>query len=150
MEGACHVGALVAKAPSAEAEALKRYGHRIGMAFQMADDLLDYTSDTTGLGKAVGADLREGKLTLPVIVSLKAASDEDRHWMMDILRSDSFTETDFHVFRNLLEKYGGIAQTRTKASEYVSSAKKCLELFPPSPSKTLLELIATYSLLRKA
>jgi octaprenyl-diphosphate synthase len=150
MEGACQVGALVAGAAPAEAEALKSYGHRIGMAFQMADDLLDYTSDTAQLGKAVGTDLREGKLTLPVIVSLKSASAEDRRWMTDIIRSGSFSEADFDSFCKMLEKYDGVAQTRAKATEYVSKAKTCLEKFPASRHKTLLELIATYALYRKA
>lgn len=150
MEGACHVGALVAGGDQTETDTLKRYGHRIGMAFQMADDLLDYTSDTAGLGKPVGADLREGKLTLPVIVALKAASAEDHRWMTNIIQSGSFTESDFHAFSQLLEKYDGIAQTREKAAEYVSNAKSCLEKFPPSPHKTLLELFATYALFRKA
>jgi octaprenyl-diphosphate synthase len=150
MEGACYVGALVAKADPPKAEALKRYGHMIGMAFQMADDLLDYTSDTVGLGKAVGADLREGKLTLPVIASLEAAPLEDRNWMIDMIQSETFTEADFRQFSKLLEKHGGIARTREKAAKYVSEAKTCLGIFPPSSHKTLLELIATYSLLRKA
>lgn len=150
MEGACHVGALVAGGARTEAEALKQFGHRIGMAFQMADDLLDYTSDTSGLGKAVGTDLREGKLTLPVIIALKAASSKDRRWMTDIIQSDSFSESDFIIFSKMLEKYDGIARTRVQATEYVSNAKKCLEEFPPSPHKTLLELIATYALIRKA
>jgi len=150
MEGACHVGALVAQAAPPEAAALKRYGHRIGMAFQMADDLLDYTTDSAGLGKAVGADLREGKLTLPVIVSLKTASAEDRRWMMDMLQAETFTEADFRRFSNLLEKYGGISHTRAHAANYISEAKTCLENFPPSSHKTLLELVATYALLRKA
>jgi octaprenyl-diphosphate synthase len=150
MAGACHVGALVAQAAPPAAMALERYGHRIGMAFQMADDLLDYTSDTAGLGKAVGADLREGKLTLPVIVSLKAAPPEDRTWMTDILQSKTFTEADFHRFSDLLKKYGGIDHTREHAAKYVSEAKTCLEIFPPSSHKTLLEHFATYALFRKA
>ncbi len=150
MEGACHVGALVAQAAPREAQALKRFGHHIGMAFQMADDLLDYTADTTGLGKSVGADLREGKLTLPVIVSLKAASPEDRDWMTGMLQSQTFTEADFGRFSRLLEKYRGIAHTREYAAKYISDAKTCLDIFPPSSHKTLLELIATYALLRKA
>jgi octaprenyl-diphosphate synthase len=150
MEGACYVGALVAQAGPREAETLQRYGRLIGMAFQMADDLLDYTSDTAALGKAAGADLREGKLTLPVIASLAAAPPEDRNWMTDMIQSETFTETDFKRFSELLEKHGGIARTRENAAEYVKEAKACLDIFPPSSPKTLLELIATYALQRKA
>lgn len=150
IEGACHSGALVARASLAEADALKHYGHRIGMAFQMADDLLDYTADTAGLGKSVGADLREGKMTLPVIVSLKAASPKDRCWMEGILHAKSFTDAEFQKFSALLNEYGGIERTQAHAATYVSDARACLENFPPSPHKTLLELIATYALIRKA
>jgi len=150
IEGACQSGALVARAPQSMAESLKQYGHRIGMAFQMADDLLDYTSDTPGLGKAVGADLKEGKLTLPVIIALKNASPEDRRWLEDILLAREFTTDEFQKFCGLLETYDGIKGTREQAAGYISDAKACLAKFPPSPHKTLLELIATYALIRKA
>jgi octaprenyl-diphosphate synthase len=86
----------------------------------------------------VGADLREGKLTLPVIVSLKSASTEDRRWMTDLIQAESFSEADFHAFSKMLDKYGGIAQTRAKAADFISDAKTCLENFPPSPHKKLL------------
>ncbi len=150
MEGACHVGALVARATPAETKALKQYGYGIGMAFQMADDLLDYTADTAGLGKTVGADLREGKLTLPVIVTLKTASAADRRRMVDIIQSQTITDADFNAFSALLEKYGGITHTREQAAEYVSKAQASLESFAPSRDRTLLELIAAYALQRKA
>ncbi len=73
-EGTCRCGALIADAPSDPVDALTTYGYHLGMAFQIADDLLDYTADSTTLGKKAGADLREGKLTLPLIRALKAAS----------------------------------------------------------------------------
>ena len=149
IEGACHVGALVAKGTEPETNALKYYGFRIGLAFQMADDLLDYTSDTTLLGKSVGADLKEGKLTLPVIVSLKAAGTKDRSRMLDIIRSTSFSEADFKIFTALLNQYGGISHTRQRAAEFVSEAKSALAVFAPSPERELLNLIAEYALLRK-
>lgn len=150
IEGACSVGAAVAQASTDEKEALKQYGHHIGMAFQMADDLLDYTSDTAGLGKSVGADLREGKLTLPVIVALENASPEDRRRMVETITSKTFTDADFITFCSLLEKWEGISYTREQATAYVSKAHSYLEIFPPSREKTLLELIATYALHRKA
>jgi octaprenyl-diphosphate synthase len=120
------------------------------MAFQMADDLLDYTSDSTGLGKVAGADLREGKLTLPVIVALKAASSKDRRYMTDIIQAKSFTKEQFHTFSVLLEQYGGIARTQEHATAFISKAQSALKEFPPSGHKTLLELIAAYALHRKA
>lgn len=150
IEGACHVGALVAHAEKVEAEALRRFGFHIGMAFQMADDLLDYTSDTAVLGKSVGADLMEGKLTLPVIVALKAASPRDRHFMTEIIRRKTFTDTDFDEFKTMLTEYGGISHTHRQASQCISEAKADLDVFGMSPDRELLELIADYALSRKA
>ena len=150
IEGACHVGALVAQGTAPETNALKCFGSRIGLAFQMADDLLDYTSDAALLGKPVGTDLKEGKLTLPVIVSLKAAGAKDRGRMLDIIRSKSFSDADFNEFKALLHQYGGISHTRQRAAEFVSEAKSALLVFAPSPDRELLDLIAEYTLLRKA
>lgn len=150
IEGACHVGALVARAATPEANAVKCFGFRIGLAFQMADDLLDYTSDTTILGKDVGTDLKEGKLTLPVIVSLKAAGTKDRNRMLDIIRSKSVSGADFNVFTTLLNQYGGISHTRQRAAEFVLEATSALAVFAPSPDRDLLNLIAEYALVRKA
>ncbi len=149
IEGACHVGALLARGTSVQSDALKYYGYHIGLAFQMADDLLDYTSDMTALGKPVGTDLKEGKLTLPVIVSLKTAKTKDRDRMFDIIRSKSFSDADFEEFTALLHQYGGISHTRQQAARFVSEAKSALSAFSPSPDRELLDLIAEYALLRK-
>jgi octaprenyl-diphosphate synthase len=80
-QGACKVGALIARAPKPRCRALADYGLHLGMAFQMADDLLDYTQSTNNLGKMAGTDLLEGKLTLPVIHTLQKVSEQDRLWI---------------------------------------------------------------------
>ncbi|MBT8340097.1 MAG: polyprenyl synthetase family protein, partial [Desulfatitalea sp.] len=80
-QGACRVGGLIAGAPDPQLEALDDYGLHLGMAFQMADDLLDYIQDCTHMGKSPGADLREGKLTLPVIYTLEQCAEQDRDWL---------------------------------------------------------------------
>ena len=104
-------------------KALSCYGANLGIAFQMADDLIDYTSDTRALGKKAGADLREGKLTLPVIAALDAAADQDRARMGAIIANPQFTMDEFEELKGLLERYGGMEYTRNKAREHVHIAK---------------------------
>lgn len=149
IEGACRVGALISRAPQEQADALGAYGYHLGIAFQMADDLLDYTADTAALGKAVGADLREGKLTLPVIRSLAAASAEERDRIAAMIRQDDFSAADFQQLVELLESLGGIDYTREQARFHVAEAKRHADLFSPSPTRDLLFDIADYALHRK-
>jgi len=149
MEGACRVGAMISQAESEKEKALTEYGFHLGMAFQMADDLLDYTADTATLGKAVGADLREGKLTLPVIHSLRNASDADRSRMEKIIAEKDFSPYDFEYLIRMLNTYGGIAYTIEKAENHVAEAQKQLEIFPDSETRDILIDIADYSLQRK-
>ncbi len=148
IEGACRVGALVAEAPAAWSAVLAAYGHCIGMAFQMADDLLDYTADAAILGKPVGVDLKEGKLTLPVIFTLAAADGHDRRWLCDTITGGDVGAATFSRFTKLLEQYGGIAHTRRRASGYIAEAKNALVSLPASADRDLLELIADYALAR--
>jgi octaprenyl-diphosphate synthase len=149
-EGACRSAALLAGAPADQTEALSRYGANLGLAFQMADDLIDYTSDTRLLGKKAGADLREGKLTLPVIAALQAADKTDRERMTVIIHNPAFTTEDFEELKTLLERHGGLAYTRRKAFEHVQQAKEALGFFEPSPTTDLLDDLADFTLQRRA
>lgn len=150
IEGACLAGALISDAPRKEERALSEYGLNIGMAFQMADDLLDYTSDSHTLGKEIGADLKEGKLTLPVIQALAEADGKDRARMEEIIGGDGFSDTDFGVLVGLLGKYGGPEYARRMASEHVSAAKDALSVFKSSRTREILLDIADYTLVREA
>ena len=147
-EGACRVGALVAGFSGGQARDLGRYGYSLGMAFQMADDLLDYTQDSTVLGKKAGADLREGKLTLPVIHTLARADEKDRHKMLDVIGKDQFALSEFTELVGLLEGYGGIAYTRQCAAGHIEEAKKALDAFADCPERDTLRDIADYALKR--
>lgn len=149
-QGACRVSAIMAGSPEAEESALSTYGYHLGMAFQMADDLLDYTLDTVVLGKVVGADLREGKVTLPVLYALRAASSEDLDFMKKIIRDTNFTGDDFEKLIGLLKKYGGLNDTYTLAERHVEKAKDALSIFNPSPTKDILFMIADYAVARRA
>ncbi len=149
-QGACRISSLIADATKEEETALSQYGFNFGIAFQMADDLLDYTLDTSVLGKEVGADLKEGKLTLPVIYSLKAANAKDRGQMEKIITNRDFSVNDFERLIELMKKYGGQTYTQNLAAEYVKIAKDALAVFEPSKTREILMMLADYTLARKA
>jgi octaprenyl-diphosphate synthase len=147
-EGACRISAIIAEADQAKEEALSTYGFNLGMAFQMADDLLDYTHDSKALGKTVGADLKEGKLTLPVIYALQAAAPGDRTVLETTITND-FSDQEFKILIELLDKYGGITYTQNKAAEHIRQAKRALDVFDESATKDILLDVADYALARK-
>ena len=149
-QGACRISAIITDAHNEKEEALSEYGYNLGLAFQMADDLLDYTSDTKILGKEIGADLKEGKLTLPVIYSLKAADIKDRKVMENIIKNQDFSVNDFKILIELLRKYDGISYTQKMASDHINKAKEALSIFEPSETKQILVKVADYALNRKA
>ena len=149
IRAACQVGALLARAPEEQLQALAEYGYQLGIAFQMADDLLDYTADTKVLGKPIGTDLKEGKLTLPLIYALNRATGEDRRRLEIIIQDTDITEADFETVLGLIKKYGGIAYTRERAQEHIEQAKTCLDIFSASKPRTLIEHLADYVLVRK-
>jgi octaprenyl-diphosphate synthase len=149
-EGACRTGALVAGATAAQVQALTDYGHHLGLAFQMADDLLDYTQDSQSLGKRAGADLREGKLTLPLIHALSRAPQADRQRMVAILEDPDFSEEAFAELVDMLHRSNGIAYTRVRASDHVGMARAALDRFENSRARGTLADIADYALVRQA
>ena len=149
IQGACRTGALISDAPGREERALSEYGLNTGIAFQMADDLLDYISDTSTLGKEIGADLKEGKLTLPIIYSLKKAGTKDRTRMEKIIKNETFSINDFETLVGLLKRHGGLEYTRELAAEHIAIAKNALSVFKSSKTREILLDIADYALFRK-
>ena len=144
-QGACRTGALIAAAAPSHTAAMDDYGFHLGMAFQMADDLLDYTQSTADLGKAAGADLREGKLTLPVIRTLEQADPTDRAWIEALIRDPGFTTADFNRLIGLMGDYGGIEYTRQRAADHIEQAKRALSGFDDNVHRELLQDIAEYA-----
>ncbi len=147
-QGTCRVGALISGVSKEKEDALAGYGFNLGIAFQMVDDLLDYSQDTTAIGKKVGADLKEGKLTLPVIYSLKSADAKDRIQMEKIIKNKAFSTEDFDTLIAIMKKYGGQTYTEKVAQKYVKNAKNALETFKNSTTKEILLTIADYTLAR--
>jgi octaprenyl-diphosphate synthase len=149
-EAACKTSAILADASDERKKALSAYGYNLGIAFQMADDLFDYTMDTSNLGKEVGADLKEGKMTLPLIHALSQANDSDKDTMVAIIKDENFSTEDFKILVELLEKNAGIAYTKEVAASYITRAKDVLSIFDPSETKDTLMDIADYALARTA
>jgi octaprenyl-diphosphate synthase len=148
-QGACRVGALIANAPAKKEKALSDYGFNLGIAFQMVDDLLDYTLDASSLGKEVGADLKEGKLTLPVIYALNAADENDRLQMQQIIADKDFSLDDFKKLIHMMQHHGGQKYTEKQAQTYVRNAKDALGVFNDTTAKETLLMLADYALVRK-
>lgn len=146
---ACRVSAVLAEAPAAQEGALARYGEQLGMAFQIADDLFDYTRRADELGKPVGSDLREGKLTLPLIHLLAVSSAAEREWIASLVRARSFTAEEFARLLGRLEAAGSLAYTRAAAAAFIEEAKAALACFPGSAAKATLIDIADYTLERR-
>jgi len=148
IESACKSGAILAQATQKQESALTAYGKHLGLVFQIADDILDYTADAEELGKNVGADLREGKLTLPVIYALSRARGADHRRIKTIISNSKFTQSDFAELLGLLEKYQGVAYAQQKALDHVLKAKSELQGFVPSATRDILDLLADYALRR--
>jgi octaprenyl-diphosphate synthase len=149
-QAACTISAVISDAPKEKEKALADFGHNFGLAFQMVDDLFDYIMDTADLGKRVGADLREGKLTLPVIYALKQANPADRQQMEEIIQNKDFSADEFQTLIALMKKYGGIAYTEQKAIACIEKAKESLSIFEPSIIKESLFELADYVLARSS
>lgn len=143
---ACRIAGILAELPEARVQALTDFGYHIGVAFQMVDDILDYVADETELGKRLGKDLMEGKITLPVIELLKKS--EEREEIISIIRSDNFSEKSLRRILQYLEKYKCIESSMEIAKNYVERAKRALEVFPDSIYRQTLFRVADYILLR--
>ncbi|HVE66352.1 MAG TPA: polyprenyl synthetase family protein [Thermoanaerobaculia bacterium] len=126
------------------AERLAEYGRCLGVAFQLVDDLLDYTSSVEATGKPVLNDLREGKLTMPLLLSLPRASAEERESVARVMSERDFASVQPAEVLAIAERHGGIAETRALARDYAAAARVALGAFPESDAKDGL-LLATES-----
>ena len=148
-ETACRVSAVLADASEEKESALAAYGLHLGMAFQIADDLFDYTLGTSQLGKDVGSDLREGKMTLPLIQGLQQAAGEDREWMVKVVQDPNFSTGDFSKLVGLLDASGALRYAQEAAEAHIFKAKAALALFPQTGTLGTLIDIADYALHRR-
>jgi len=145
---ACEVASVLGEVGEEFKSALRAYGTALGMAFQLADDYLDYISDEAQLGKARGTDLREGKLTLPLIAALREATAVEQKIFKEALMAERLDDAKFREVVSMLEKYGALEYTRQRASDYAEDAKQALALFKPSLAKESLLTLADYFVYR--
>jgi len=145
---ACRVGAVVADRPEAEEAALDSYGTNLGMAFQLVDDALDYAADQALLGKTVGDDFREGKITLPVLAAYEAGSEEDRQFWRRVIEQSEQAPEDLDRALALIASTDAIGTTLRRAREYAERAREALSVFPDSRMRRLLGEVAIYTVHR--
>jgi octaprenyl-diphosphate synthase len=132
------LGALAGGADPTMQEQLAEYAWNLGMAFQLVDDVLDFTAREKTLGKPVGGDLREGKVTLPLIYALERASAEERRMVENILRRRDYDEVPFARILLLVEKYNGIERVKERAQAFTEKARRMIGEFPESPYQRAL------------
>lgn len=144
----CRMGAILAEASEVQQDALFRFGQYLGIAFQVADDTLDYTANGASLGKTLGQDLRQGKATLPLLHLLKHCSESDRQMIKDRMETRTLTEGDLQRLIGLMEEYGSIVYALNRAQTYISAAKRDLDSFEDSTAKRALSVAADYMVTR--
>ncbi|HVX91667.1 MAG TPA: polyprenyl synthetase family protein [Xanthobacteraceae bacterium] len=136
---ACEVGPAIAGRPKAEHAACRSFGMNLGIAFQLVDDALDYGGKTAKLGKNVGDDFREGKITLPVVLAYRRGSDNEREFWRRALERHEVDEADLEHALGLMTKHRALEDTITRARHYGAIARDALALFPASEMKEALQ-----------
>jgi len=152
ISAACEIGAAFGGGTDEEVQTLKAYGTHLGCAFQIVDDLLDYLGDPAKTGKAVGNDLYEGKMTLPVIVTMSKASSGDRQILAGILTKEERGLADLQIVHELIEKYDGFKMARERAEQEIKRAVTGLNVFDTGKfgdELSILQGLAAYVLERQ-
>jgi len=145
---ACEVGPALGSRPKDEQSACRSFGMNLGIAFQLVDDALDYGGKATKLGKNVGDDFREGKITLPVVLSYRRGSETERAFWRRTLQDGEASNADLDEAISLMAKHRAIEDTVQRARHYGAIAKDALALFPASPMKAALEEAVEFCIAR--
>lgn len=143
-------GAMVAGLDKAQIDALYLYGLNLGIAFQIADDVLDYSADQIKLGKNIGDDFREGKITLPIVTAYaQSSAEEKKFWQETVGADDGGNEEQLNQACDLLNKYQALEQSLQMANDFADKAITSLEIFPQSPLTDVLKDLARFSVTRQ-
>lgn len=132
------LGAIAATATEQQQAMLGEFGWNLGMAFQLVDDILDFTSRESVLGKPVGNDLREGKVTLPLIYALQSATAQERAMVQTVLDDNNYSRVPFEEIRALVNRHHGIERARARAHEFTAKSRELLGNFADTPARTAL------------
>lgn len=144
----CEIGARAATDDPNKIEAMRTYGENLGIAFQIRDDILDYIGSHSLLGKPLGGDIKEKKITLPLIHSLKKSSTDEAKQIIKILKSDE-KKMDVRTVQKFVEKHGGIEYADSVAKKIAEKANNALAIFENSEAKKALEDLVTFVIERK-
>jgi len=147
ISAACRIGAILSRCQNNEEDALAKYGLKSGMAFQMADDILDYMADEGELGKRLGKDIGEGKITLPLIYLFKNASDLEKNEIKQIV--ENFSEKGLRRVMDLFGQYNVLEESLKRAYDIVNEAKTALSIFPDTENRETLLSLADYAVYRE-
>ena len=145
---ATKTGALLADSNIKERKALESYGKNLGLAFQIADDALDYYGKDKFFGKEIGKDFFEGKVTLPLIIVFQKGNDEERNFLIEIFKKEKRNEDDFSEILALINKYKAIDASMKRAEYFVNVSYDSLGIFPDSADKRILQNLTSFSLNR--
>lgn len=150
ISGCCEIGAMLAGGSQQDVAITRMFGLNCGLAFQIADDLLDYVGDPKITGKALDGDLREGKMTLPLILALQDAGSEERQRLMSILKDPNpLTDSDITQVHESIARHGGFDRTAAIAKSYAVQAQNALSALADSAYKASLIELAQYSVMRE-
>jgi octaprenyl-diphosphate synthase len=145
---ACQIGAVVADRPKQEEAALSDYGMKLGIAFQLVDDALDYVADEATLGKTIGDDFREGKITLPVLTAFLAGDEREQAFWRRTIETLEQTNADLDHAMHLISEHRAITVTLERAKRFAQEAKDALLVFPDGPIRRALAGVADYTVHR--
>ncbi len=145
---ACRIGAVVANRPRIEEEALETFGMNLGIAFQMIDDVLDYSANQATLGKSIGDDFKEGKITLPVILAFRRGNEEERTFWRRTLEDLAQKEGDLEHVLHLMKKHRALEDTVGRARHYGAIARDALAIFDDGAEKRAFDELIDFCLER--
>lgn len=149
ISAACEIGALLGFGEGRERELFSRFGHDLGMAFQITDDLLDYDGDAHHIGKSTGADIRDGKITLPLIHALRVAPPERASRIREIAEAPEVSDAGWAQIQDFAAEFGGLDYCRALCRRYADAADRALEPFDGSPIARSLSAAVDYVVHRR-